>query len=220
MDGEGPSRAVRLRQPRWSGLSNGPIVCARRCDQLPDDSGYLATREGRRRLHHRRRANLVVGCGAADGCPHSGSVVLYHCSVCGLGQCPSFTSVPYGPSETLTSTNGGHSWSLVGPIGSAPAFLSSISCSTTADCWAAGSLVAASAGVVMVTLDAGVTWTTAPLPTTPSPAQRQATGLFRLDIEDVSSVACRTGNVCMALGAQGLTASPAEQQIVLRSVGS
>jgi photosystem II stability/assembly factor-like uncharacterized protein len=124
------------------------------------------------------------------------------------------TPDPYGPSEALASTDGGRTWLLTGSIGSPPASLVSISCPTTTECWAVGML--GSSGVIVATSDAGATWTPVQLPTALTPAQRKATGLLQLDIENVSSVSCSTSGTCVAIGLQG-SLDPAHRQIVLTS---
>ena len=129
------------------------------------------------------------------------------------------TGSPFGPTEALTSTDGGQSWSVAGPVGPAPAVLSSISCPTVTECWAAGTLATSESGTVVATDDGGTTWAVAPLPTKLSPAEQGATGLSELDVQSVSSISCPTASTCVALGTER-TLAPAERKIVLRTDGS
>jgi hypothetical protein len=126
---------------------------------------------------------------------------------------------PFGPTEALTSTNGGQSWSVAGPVGPTPAVLSSISCPTVTECWAAGTLATSESGTVVATDDGGTTWAVASLPTKLSPAEQGATGLPELDVQSVSSISCPTAGTCVALGTER-TLAPAERKIVLRTDGS
>lgn len=116
-------------------------------------------------------------------------------------------------SEILATADGGHTWSLEGPPGPAPLVLTSISCVTSSECWAAGQSTTAPKGVVVQTTDGGTSWTAVRLP---GPTAGAAIGSNEVDVQNVSAVSCTAGGVCTALGAQ-FSPPTAIRQVVLRS---
>ena len=149
-----------------------------------------------------------------------------HCAAIGNG--PSTVSGgatnnhPYGPSEALASTDGGRTWQLTASAGLAQAYLTDLSCSTAADCWATGfrgtpQAAGSETGTIVSSHDGGTTWTTEALPTTQTAEQQQSTNLASLDIQNVSSISCLAGGQCVSMAAQGTLATSTQQHLALRN---
>ncbi|MGH9088915.1 MAG: WD40/YVTN/BNR-like repeat-containing protein [Acidimicrobiales bacterium] len=118
-----------------------------------------------------------------------------HCVAVGNGVATAPGS-PYGPSEALTSSDGGRSWSLAGPVLTGTA--GSLSCPVPGRCWAAGHRQ--SAGLLAATTDGGASWSAVGIPA---------------GVEYVGDISCPTTGDCVAVGSATTTVG----QIVLRPPG-
>lgn len=112
------------------------------------------------------------------------------------------TGAPYGPSEALTSTDGGRSWTLAGHVLSGGVTVGALSCPTAGHCWAAGHRQAD--GLVVATSDGGATWKAAGLPA---------------GVEYVADISCPATGSCVAVGSGTTAARVHEGQVVLRGPG-
>lgn len=128
----------------------------------------------------------------AVACPMPGSCLA-------VGQtAASGTGHPYGPGVVVTSADGGDTWNRSSALGLAPADVASLSCTSNADCWVAGTLLGPPSptgyGVVASTSDGGSTWTQESLPS-------------GADYDAVLSISCPS--TCVALAAENSSLSPA-----------
>lgn len=123
----------------------------------------------------------------------------------------SVLSHPYGPSDILTSANGGRTWRVAAKTNYD---LTAVSCGSVLRCWVAGSTSTRPGGRIMVTSDGGNSWMNDPLPKAPG----TKTGLTQLDIDSIGSISCPSATTCVALGAQASTTG--ELQVVLRNTSA
>ncbi len=139
------------------------------------------------------------------------------CIGVGNGRSPTPGPDPYGPSEALTTGDGGQTWSVATSSGLPGSTLASISCPAATTCWAAGS-TPDGLGVIAATDTGGRSWATVQLPTALTPAQRRSTGFTHLDIANVFSLSCPTVSACVAMAVPTSLAF-GDQQMVLRGDG-
>jgi hypothetical protein len=122
-----------------------------------------------------------------------------------------------------SSTPDGRSWRTAAGAGFSLAFVSSISCPASGDCWVSGRSAPAagrrSAGALVDTRDGGTSWTAAALPRLRTATGVGAPGAAPLDLVTVSAVSCADVALCVALG-QAAFSAPTAAQVVLRDGGT
>ncbi len=133
-----------------------------------------------------------------------------------IGNGPAVDSTaPYGPSQALSSRDGGRHWVSYGEAGPQPAFLAAVSCQSASICWASGALTNSPTGVIVSTTNGGQSWASDRLPSSTTVASRDGTGLSHVEVEGVSGINCPTTGPCVAIGSEGSTG--VNLQIVLHT---
>ncbi len=127
-------------------------------------------------------------------------------------------TAPYGPSQALSSRDGGRHWVSYGEAGPQPAFLAAVSCQSASVCWASGALTKSPTGVIVSTTNGGQSWASDRLPTSTTVASRDGTGLSHPEVEGVSGINCPTTGSCVAIGSEGSTG--VNLQIVLHTAST